>query len=84
MGSGAFYLTKWYPGIETDHHPGVHLDYWKDLKELEEKINYYWHPDCDEIRRDIAFTGSEWVHTEHAWLDQAYRLTELIGWGQWR
>lgn len=82
MGSGAFYLTKRYPEMEEDYHPGVHLDYWEDPDELGGRIDYWL--DNDVERQDVAFTGSEWVHAEHTWLDQAYRLTELIGLHQWR
>lgn len=82
MGSGAFYLTKWYPGIEKDFADGVHLDYWNTLDQLEEKIEYYLAN--REERQEIAHTGSELVHAEHTWLDRIYRLTRIIGWHQWR
>lgn len=82
MGSGAFYLTKWYPGVEADYGRGFHLDWWHDFEELEERIDFYLESTI--ARECVASTGSELVHTRHTWLDRIYQLTELIGWHQWR
>ena len=82
MGSGAFYLPQWYPGIELEFEQGVHLDWWQDVGELEEKVKYYL--ENKSIRQRIAFQGSECVHEKHTWLDRVYELRRIIGWHKWR
>ena len=68
--------------IEKDFEQGVHLDWWHDNKELLAKVKHYLAH--DDEREEIAQAGSELVHTRHTWLDRIYRLTELIGWHQWK
>ena len=82
MGSGAFYLTRHYPGIELDFERGIHLDWWKDLDELKEKVDYYL--EHDDVRQRIAREGSELVHGKHTWLDRAAELSAIIGWHLWK
>ena len=82
MGSGAFYLAHYYPGIEKDFTIGEHLDVWHDIDELEEKIAHYLTR--PEEAAKIAFNGMELVHTKHTWLDRIYWLQEIIGWHQWK
>jgi hypothetical protein len=82
MGSGAFYLTKWYPAVYQDYVDGVHLDWWYDLEELWGKIEFWLENERE--RQEIAHAGSELAHHDHTWLDRAYELTRLIGWHQWR
>lgn len=65
LGSGAFCLCKWYPGIEKDFLDGVHLRTWKTLEELDDLIKYYLvHED---LRCEIAARGSEHVHANYTW-----------------
>lgn len=65
MGSGAFCLSKWYPGIENDFKDGVHLRVWKDFNELKTLIDYYLaHPD---ERLAIAQTGQKYVNETATW-----------------
>jgi hypothetical protein len=76
MGSGAFYLTKWYPDIEKDFIPGVHLDVWHTLSELEEKIRFYLaHP---ELRNKIAAAGCKLVHNRDTWAHRMATLRKFI------
>jgi len=82
MGCGPLYLARWRPGIELDFERGVHLDWWRTLDELEEKINYYLAHDTE--RQKIAQAGMELVHTRHTWLDRIYELGGKIGWHQWK
>jgi hypothetical protein len=63
MGSGAFCLCKWYPGVEKDFVDGVHIKTWKTLDELHDLIEYYLqHP---EERMQIAKTGCELVRSNY-------------------
>ena len=82
MGSGAFYLTSAYPGLEQEFVPGRHLETWADLGDLGRKIDYYL--EHDEERRAIARAGAELVHTRHTWLDRICRLRQLLGWHTWK
>ena len=82
MGSGAFYLAHYYPGIEKDFERGVHLDWWYDLDELSAKVDYYL--EHDEERCRIAAAGSELVHTHHTWLDRMKELRKILGWHEWK
>jgi glycosyltransferase involved in cell wall biosynthesis len=81
MGSGAFYLARYYPGCEEDFLPEYHLDYWHTLDELYEKVDYYLERPV--IREVIAKRGCEHVHANHTWLDRAQQLEEMIGWHKW-
>lgn len=80
MGSGAFYLTKRYPGISHEFLP-IHLDCWDTLDELYAKIDFWL--ENDERREAVARAGCEHVHHDHTWLDRARRLGEMIGWHPW-
>jgi len=82
MGSGAFYLAHYYPGIEKDFERGVHLDWWHDLDELCVKLDYYL--EHDDERHKIAAAGSELVHTRHTWLDRMAELRKILGWHEWK
>lgn len=65
MGSGAFCLAKWYPGIEKDFVDGKHLRTWKTLEELDSLIQYYTVNDDERIR--IALAGCELVRKKYTW-----------------
>jgi GR25 family glycosyltransferase involved in LPS biosynthesis len=65
MGSGAFCLSKWYPGIEKDFKDGVHLRVWKDFNELKTLIDYYLIN--TEERESIAKVGQEYVSSTSTW-----------------
>jgi spore maturation protein CgeB len=55
LGSGTFCLSKWYPEIEKDFIDGENLVIWKDLNDLEEKIDFYLKNDIE--RNKIANNG---------------------------
>ena len=76
MGSGAFCLTKWYPGIEIDFKDGVHLKVWKDFEELKKLINYYLIH--EEERKQIAAAGCQYVRTYCTWDQRMLELKQLI------
>ena len=74
MGSGAFCLTKHYPGIFQDFEDGNHLKIWNDFSELKHKINFYL--EHDEFRNDIAKKGQEYVSNNFTWKHIAKRIVE--------
>jgi len=82
MGSGAFYLTKDYPGRDIEFKDGEHLVVWNTLEELAEKVDYYMAH--DEEREEIARAGCTLVHRHETWLDRIHQLCDIIGVHQWR
>lgn len=75
MGSGAFCLTRWYPGIEKDFAEGLHLRTFKNLDEMIYLINYYLKYDAE--REGIAEAGCKLVHEKFTWMSNK-RLIEQI------
>lgn len=75
MGSGAFCLTKWYPGIEKDFKDGEHLRVWKDLNELQTLINYYL--EHEDERKLIAKQGCEYVRNNFTWEHVIKRIVDM-------
>jgi len=73
MGSGAFCLAKWYPGIERDFKDGEHLRTWRDLDELEGLVRYYLSH--DEERVEMAKAGQRHVSTTATW---GHRVSQLV------
>lgn len=72
MLTGAFCLSHHYKAIEKDFEPGVHLDTWKTLDELQNKIEYYLGHEKE--RQKIAAAGLKHILKFHTW---AYRMKEL-------
>lgn len=56
-----FLLTTYQPGLEKIFKRGVHLDWYKDEKELKEKLKYYL--DNPKERNNIAIAGSKLMKT---------------------
>jgi len=75
MACGAFCLSHHYKGIEKDFKVGEHLDTWKTIPELIEKINY-WRLRPDE-RALIAQNGYRKVWANHTW---GARIKQLLAW----
>jgi len=72
MACGPLVLQHWYPGLEKDFTPGVHLVVFHDIPELLAKLDYYrQHPD---EARTIADAGCAHVHANHT---QKVRCLEL-------
>lgn len=76
MGSGAFCLCKWYPGIDKDFEDGVHLRVWKTLDDLKDLIDYYLKHDDERIR--IANNGCELVRNNYTWNDMVDRIKRFV------
>jgi glycosyltransferase involved in cell wall biosynthesis len=76
MASGAFCLAKHYPGIELEFTPGMNLDTWSTISELDEKIKYYIN--SDEERNKIAAAGCQHVYANHTWENRVQELKDLL------
>jgi spore maturation protein CgeB len=59
MACGTFYLTQHIEGLSECFKPGTHLDTFRTVEEMKDKIEYYLtNP---EKREEIARTGKEHV-----------------------
>lgn len=59
MSSGSFYLAHHFKGIEECFDRGIHLDWFHNLHEFKDKIDYYLNN--DDIRQNIAKRGQQHV-----------------------
>ncbi len=59
MSCGTFYLAHYFEGIEEVFQRGVHLDWFHNVEELEEKIKFYLKN--DDLRKRIAKNGREFI-----------------------
>ena len=75
MGSGAFCLTRWYPGVEKDFEEGEHIRTFKNLDEMIYLIDYYLKN--DDERQYIAEQGCKLIHEKFTWAANK-RLIEQI------
>jgi Uncharacterized protein conserved in bacteria len=65
MAAGCFRLTQHYPKIERDFVIGEHLDVFKDIADLDKKLQFYLNN--DEERNRIAAQGYEHVKNNYNW-----------------
>lgn len=73
MASGAFHLTKYFPGLETIFQNRKHLVWYHSIPEAVELINYYLvHT---EEREEIAQAGRQKVLANHTW---DHRVDEML------
>ncbi len=80
MGSGAFCLTRWYPGVEKDFTEGVHLRTFKDLDEMIYLINYYLKN--EEERLEIAEAGCKLIHEKFTWMANKKLIEQIASFPQ--
>lgn len=76
MGSGAFTLAHHYTGIEQDFEIGKHLDTFRDLNEMQQKIDYWLSN--PEQREEIAKNGHDHVHENFTYKQMAENLIKLV------
>jgi len=81
MGSGAYFLAEEYSGIEKDYIAGMELETWRNFDELGEKIDYALGN--EDHRSRVAYNGAWDVHRKSTWVEQAYKLRDLLGWHEW-
>lgn len=65
MSCGTFCLAKYFKGIEKIFKRGVHLDWFNNLEELKDKIDYYLHN--ESLRKQMAQEGMNFVRRNHNW-----------------
>jgi len=76
MGSGAFCISNYYPGIEEDFEIGKHLVVYREEKEIPMLIDQYLAD--DEARTRIAEAGCKHVHANHTWDNRMEQLKGFI------
>lgn len=76
MASGAFCLTKYYPGIQNDFVRGHHLDWFSDLDEMIEKIDYYLAHKTERL--EISERGCIFVRAHHRWEDRLRKIIAAV------
>lgn len=59
MACGTFYLTQYIEGLEECFTRGINLDWFNDLEEMEDKIEYYLSHDTE--RKEIAKDGQKFI-----------------------
>ena len=77
MGSGAFCLTKWYPGLDEDFNPGIDCVQWHDFDELKYLIDYYLDEKNENQRQAIAEKGQINVSTNLTFDKMAQSIYQL-------
>jgi len=73
MASGAFHLTRYFPGLETVFENRKHLVWFESIGEAVDLITYYLE-NKDE-RELIAAQGCAEVHAKHTW---DHRVAEML------
>lgn len=77
MGSGAFCLSHHYKEIEKDYTIGEHLDTWKTIDGLINKIEYYLNNPTE--RNLIREKGCDYVHKNFTWNNVMIELKKILG-----
>lgn len=73
LSSGGFCLTNYQPELPDSFTPGVHLDYYGSMDELEEKTAYYLSHEKERVA--LARNGYEEVKLHHTY---PIRLAQML------
>ena len=73
MASGAFHLTRYFPGLEDVFENGKHLVWFHSIPEAIDQIEYYLAHDRE--REKIASAGRQEVLMHHTWDD---RIADML------
>lgn len=76
MSCGTFSLCQHYEGIEKDFVKEVHCDWWNNLDELKNLIDFYLFDDKE--RESIAKNGSLFVRENHNWKNRIEQILSSI------
>lgn len=68
MGSGAFYLGAYFPGLEKMFKKEIEIEWWESFQELKNMIDYYLAFPKERI--EVAAAGCKKVRSEHRWADR--------------
>lgn len=77
MCSGAFCLSHHFKAIEHDYKLGKHLDSWKTIPELCNKIDIYLAD--NKNRTKIAADGCQYMRNKYTWNHFNIELKKIIG-----
>lgn len=75
MASGCFYLTNYFPGLETLFKNKVHLVWFKTFNEAVGLAKYYLSHDAE--RKKIAQAGRREILAHHTW---DARIAQVLKW----
>jgi hypothetical protein len=75
LGSGCFCLSHHYRGIDNDFEVGVHLDTFRNLPELQNKIDFYTKN--EDKRKEIAENGYKLCHEKHTYDSMVKDIKDL-------
>ena len=75
-GVGGFLLTADVPGLDKEFEPGIHLETWSDLKDMEKKAKYFI--EHSEPREVIRKKGFEYTRRLHTWDARAKRVIQAL------
>ncbi len=73
LGSGGFCLTNYQAEIGEELIPGIHLETYSSMEELEDKLKYYL--ENENKRKEIAQAGYEEVKAHHTW---TIRMAQIL------
>lgn len=76
MGSGAFYVTHYFPGIGDWFTRSEDIEWWNTLNELFSIIDYYLKR--DDERRRVARNGCAKVRAQHSWLSRMEDMLRIV------
>jgi len=76
LGTGTFLLSEYCPDLETFFERGAHLDWFRDKKEMLDKIRRYLAD--EEEREHIARAGCRFVHDKHSWHCVMRRIVNIM------
>jgi hypothetical protein len=76
LASGCFCLSHHYQGIEKDFEVGKHLDTYKGINEMKQKINFYLSHEKE--RNEIAQNGYKLCHEKFTYKSIVENLFSLV------
>ena len=77
LGSGAFHLTCYVPGLEDVFEDGQHLAWYRDVDECLSKIDGYLVSETE--RKRIARAGHELAMQKHQYAHRIERILQILG-----
>jgi spore maturation protein CgeB len=75
--SGRMLLTRYIPWMENDFTRGLHLDWYRSLRELVSKLTHYTKERCPDRDR-IAKAGREHFLKRHSWRARLAEFEQLV------
>lgn len=76
MASETFCLSRFFPGMENIFKKEIDLDWWENLDELKDLLDFYLAH--DQERETVAQTGSQLVRSSHRWQDRVAQIEKVL------